>query len=339
MHYDLEAEARLAWASFPYFTDWAEHVGAGDPGFVRTGFLQLVPAPQAEALEANVEMHRAIGIDTGTIGPAEVAELVPGAVVDDVLVAAYEPRSGYADPSATAAGFIAAARTRGARLEQGRTVAAIAAEGERVVGVDTDRGRIAGPIVVVAAGAWSASLSGTVGVEIPVQPWRHDTAFLGLPDGHDASFPIVLDHGRQVYFRPEGREQMLAGLETANELGGAPDRPYRSIDAEAAAELIARVCARLPWMAGGSMRGSFPGQDGMTPDQRPIIDRAGPDGLVLLCGFSGTGFKTAPAIGSAVADWILDGGSPHQDIAPFTLRRFADGAPLVGPHPYGHLWQ
>ena len=42
MHYDLESESRLAWASFPYFTGWADLVGAGDPGFVRTGFLMLV---------------------------------------------------------------------------------------------------------------------------------------------------------------------------------------------------------------------------------------------------------------------------------------------------------
>lgn len=27
MHYDLASEARLAWASFPWFTDWAERVG------------------------------------------------------------------------------------------------------------------------------------------------------------------------------------------------------------------------------------------------------------------------------------------------------------------------
>ncbi|MFI5255237.1 MAG: NAD(P)/FAD-dependent oxidoreductase, partial [Candidatus Limnocylindrales bacterium] len=27
MHYDLESESRLAWASFPYFRDWTERVG------------------------------------------------------------------------------------------------------------------------------------------------------------------------------------------------------------------------------------------------------------------------------------------------------------------------
>ena len=81
--------------------DQNDRVGAGDPGYVRTGFLQLVPAALADALRANVAMHQGIGIDTRTVGPDEVAALVPGAVVDDIVVAAYEPRSGYADPSAT----------------------------------------------------------------------------------------------------------------------------------------------------------------------------------------------------------------------------------------------
>ena len=175
------------------------------------------------------------------------------------------------------------------------------------------RGRIGASVVVDAAGAWAPELARTVGLEVPVQPWRHDTAYLGLPEGRDASFPIVLDHGRQVYFRPEGHEQMLAGLETANELGGSPDRPFRPIDADVSAELVSRVCQRVPWMASGSLRGAFAGQDGMTPDQRPIVDRAGPDGFYLLCGFSGTGFKTAPAVGAGLADWILDGGPPHAD--------------------------
>jgi sarcosine oxidase subunit beta len=339
MHYDLEAEARLAWDSFPTFLEWDERVGAGDPAYVRTGFLQLVPSVLSDALRANVAMHQAIGIDTRLVGPADVAELVPGAVVDDIEVAAYEPLSGYANPSATAAGFIAAARAHGARLEQGLRVLSIDVEADQVVGVTTDRGSIEAPVVADVAGAWAPVLARTVGLEVPVQPWRHDTAFLGLPDGRAASFPIVLDNGRQVYFRPEGREQMLAGVETANELGGEPDRAFRPIDADVSATLVSRVVERVPWMAGGSLRGTFAGQDGMTPDQRAIIDRVGPDGFFLLCGFSGTGFKTAPAIGSHAADWIVDGGAPHADISAFTLRRFADGELLVGPHPYGHLWR
>src|SRR5512146_487423 len=53
MHYDLLAETRLAWASFPYFRDWAERVG-GDCGFTRTGFLWMESAEGEARLRANV---------------------------------------------------------------------------------------------------------------------------------------------------------------------------------------------------------------------------------------------------------------------------------------------
>ena len=102
MHYDLAVEAALAWASFPYFTSWAEHVGVGDPGFVRTGFLQLADEHDAAALRANVGEQLALGIRTGVVSPAEIAELVPGIVPDGIVCGAYEPLSGYADPSGTA---------------------------------------------------------------------------------------------------------------------------------------------------------------------------------------------------------------------------------------------
>ena len=104
MHYDLESDALLAWASFPYFRAWSDLVGAGDCGFVRTGFLQVMPEGLAPQLRANVGMQQSIGITTRVVGPAEIADLVPGAVTDDIGVGAYESESGYADPSGTADG-------------------------------------------------------------------------------------------------------------------------------------------------------------------------------------------------------------------------------------------
>src|SRR5659263_370788 len=67
MHYDLESDARLAWASFPYFRAWQDMVGAGDCGFVRTGFIQLMPETLAAHLRANVEMQQGIGITTRVV--------------------------------------------------------------------------------------------------------------------------------------------------------------------------------------------------------------------------------------------------------------------------------
>jgi Glycine/D-amino acid oxidases (deaminating) len=340
MHYDLESESRLAWASFPYFCDWAEKVGAGDCGFVRTGFVQLMPPQLAEQTRANVAMQQRIGIPTRIVQPAEIAELVPGARTDDIGVGAYEPESGYADPSGTAAGFLAAARAHGAQLMQGCTVRSVEVDGDAVVGVETDRGRFSAPIVVDVGGAWAAALARTVGVDVPVEAWRHDTAFFGLPSGRVTDFPIVIDEVNEVYFRPEGRDMMLVGLETNNEIGGSPDRPLSPASPASIEEMVQRLCLRVPWMADGTFRTAHGGQDGMTTaDQRPILGRAGPEGFYLACGFSGTGFKTAPAIGACMAELILDGRATTVDIAAYSLDRFAEGRLLVGEHPYGTFWR
>ncbi len=69
------------------------------------------------------------------------------------------------------------------------------------------------------------------------------------------------------------------------------------------------------------------------------MGRYGPDGLVLQTGFSGTGFKIAPAVGLAISELILDGAARSVDISPFAAGRFAAGKPLRGEHPYGDLWR
>jgi sarcosine oxidase subunit beta len=331
MHYDLTAESALAWKSFPYFLDWAGHVGAGDPGFVRTGFLEVVPPELLDAVRGNVANQQAIGVDTRVVTPAEIADLVPGIALDGIAAGAYEPRSGYADPTSTASGLIAGCR-----------VARLVVDGGRVTGVETDRGVFSAGAVAVAAGAWSAVIAATAGVELPVTPWRHETGYFGLPTGRSSDIPVVLDDVGGVYWRPEGKELLLVGLHAGNELGGSPDRPLAPMRAEIVEDMTARLVRRLPWMEHGTFRTGHSGQDGITPDQRAILGDAGEDGpagLYLACGFSGTGFKTAPAIGAAMADLILDGAATTADISAFSVDRFARGELIVGEHPYEALWR
>src|SRR3972149_8788232 len=97
MHYDFEAEARLAWESFQWFRDWKERVG-GDSGFTRTGFLQLVTREHVDALKANTHMLQRIGVPTMLVTADDVKRLAPQFVTDDFDLATYEPESGYADP-------------------------------------------------------------------------------------------------------------------------------------------------------------------------------------------------------------------------------------------------
>ena len=46
-------------------------------------------------------------------------------------------------------------------------------------------------------------------------------------------------------------------------------------------------------------------------------------GLFYFAGDCGSSFKTAPAIGRALAEWATAGQSQIVDIAPFGLGRFA----------------
>ena len=338
LHYHLLAETQLAWISFPYFRDWAERIG-GDCGFTKTGFLWIEPASGGDRLRANVADHRALGIETSVVDAAEMRLIAPGLAVEDDEVAAYEPGSGYADPFGTTSGFMRAARDRGARLVQGAEVTAIGVDGGRVTGVETSRGPFAAPVVVNAAGAWAGGMAALAGLEIPLTVWRHDTGYLGAPTDVARPIPVVIDGAHQMYFRPEGAELVLIGLEDHSGIGGSPDRDTSEADPDFSERATERIIRRVPGLIEGTFRASHSGQDGLTPDQRPILGPAGPEGFYLDCGHSGTGFKTAPAVGLAMSELILDGAAASVDIAPFAFERFAEGRLLVGEHGGEPIWR
>jgi glycine/D-amino acid oxidase-like deaminating enzyme len=338
MHYDLLAETKLAWASFPWFTEWAERVG-GECGFTRTGFLWIEPADGDDRLRKNVASHQALGIQTSVVDAEEIRRISPALAVGDGEVAAYEPDSGYADPSGTASGFLRAARGLGASLVQGAAVTAITVSGGRVTGVETTKGAFAAPVVVNVAGGWAARVAALAGLEIPVTVWRHDTGYLGAPEGMPRPLPVVIDNAREMYLRPEGSELVLIGLEDENELDGSPDRETSNARPGFADVATDRIIGRVPALADGTFRSAHSGQDGLTPDQRPILGAAGPDGFYLDCGHSGTGFKAAPAVGLGMAELIFDGAATSVDISPFGLDRFAAGRLLKGEHGGSPIWR
>jgi sarcosine oxidase subunit beta len=337
VYYDLLAESRLASESYGWFADWRERVG-GECGFTRTGFLWIEPVERIARVEANSASHRELGVDSRIIDAAGIRELFPGLEVGDE-VAAYEPSSGYADPFLTASGFLAAAKQRGARLVPGAEVTAIRTAGGRVTGVDTTRGSLDAPVIVNAAGGWAGRVAALVGLDIPVTVWRHDTGYLGVPASVARPIPVVIDVVNAMYFRPEGEDMVLVGLEDDNQMGGSPDRDtsdarpdFRDLAAE-------RIIRRVPGLIDGTFRTSHSGQDGLTPDQRPMLGAFGPDGFYLDCGHSGTGFKTAPAVGLAMAELIVDGAARTVDIAPFAPGRFEEGRLLVGEHGEEKIWR
>jgi len=337
MHYDLEADARLAWVSFQYFRNWHERVG-GECGFTRTGFLNIEPAEHVEHMRANVEMHRRIGIPADVISAADVKKMVPAFRTDDFEYAAFEPESGYADPVLTANSFLAAARACGATYVQDCEVSGIRLSGGKVVGVHTARGRFSAPVVVNAAGPWAAHIAGMAGVQIPITTWTHDVAHVRRPPGVDVH-PAVIDSSLSMYFRPDTGGLTLVALEDHNRLGEAPDAELGYAAKDFIERTVERICRRIPAMEAGSLHSTHVGRDGLTPDQRAVIGAFGPPGFYHATGFSGTGFKTAPAVGLCLSELIVDGAARTVDISGYDPGRFERGEFLKGEHDYGSIWR
>jgi len=337
MHYDLETESRLAWESFQYFDNWAERVG-GDCGFTRTGFLQFVLPEHEEQLKANIAMHQRIGIPTLLVDGEDVRRLAPSFKVDDIKLAAYEPESGHADPYATTAGFLDAARKMGARLVQDCEVTGIQVKGGKVSGVKSTQGDFSAPVVVNCAGPWAAGIGEMVGLELPVNTWRHDTMFVQRPKEMGRSHPTVIDNALSMYFRPETGGLTLMGLEDDNVLGESPEGNIDHAKPGFVERAIERICQRIPLMEQASLHSAHGGYDGISPDQRAILGQAGPEGFYLQCGFSGTGFKIGPAVGKCMAELILDGEAKTVDITPFHFQRFEEGDLIESEHGYGDIW-
>ena len=334
MHYDTEVDSRLAWVSFEYFRNWREMVG-GDCGFTRTGFIQIVESKHIEALKANITMHQQIGIPALLVTADDVKRLAPDLITDDIDVAAYEPESGYAMPSDTANALISAARDKGTRLVQGRAVTGIQTSGGKIAGVETSQGIFSAPVVVNSSGPWAGQFNKMVGLDLPYSTWRHDTMFVVRPP-QVGMHPTVIDFSNEMYFRPEGN-LTLVGLEDGNPLGESPDSDTDHAQKGFVERAIDRLCLRLPAMENGSLHSAHGGYDGITPDQHPMLGAAGPDGFYLDCGHSGTGFKTAPAIGLCMSELILDGAAKTVDISPLSPHRFANGQLIKGN--YENIWR
>jgi sarcosine oxidase subunit beta len=338
MHYDVRQDSELAWVSFQYFTNWAERVG-GDAGFRRTGFLQFVGPEFVEAMKANVKMHQQIGIPAMIVKADDVKRLAPTFASEDVEVAAFEPESGYADPTGTANAFLNAARAKGARLIQDCAVTGIKATGGRVAGVVTAQGEFSAPIVVNAAGAWAGKLNQMAGLNLPYDTWRHDTMFVARPRQIGPSHPTVIDFANEMYFRPEGN-LTLVGLEDGNPLGESPDGDTDHAQKGFVERGIDRICRRIPIMENGALHSAHGGYDGITPDQHAMLGQSpfGPQGFYLDCGHSGTGFKISPAVGLCMSELILDGKAKTVDISIYSPSRFTEGKHIVGEHSYSSIW-
>jgi sarcosine oxidase subunit beta len=227
------------------------------------------------------------------------------------------------------------------RYRPNTPVASLLADGGRVIGVETrgsgdgagSGGREYAGTVVLAAGVWSPPLLRAAGVSLPIETELHRVAVLAHTPG--GGTPVAcIDSATQTYFRPEAANIMTLVGSFAGLRGGDPDATPAATG-EDLAPLVEAASRRVPALADAGIARGVTGVYDMTPDARPLLGRLpGLDGLIVAAGFSGMGFKIAPAVGEAIAGLIMGAPGGSVDLAPFRPGRIGDGQPIDPPNPY-----
>jgi sarcosine oxidase subunit beta len=291
-------------------------------------------AAKPEWLEAARRIRKE-GSAIEEISPSDLGKKCPGITLEGIELALWEPEYGYADPYGTTNALANGARQRGAEVYLSTAVSKISLSSGKVAGVELKDGmKLAADTVIVAAGPWTKSLVADVGYDLPIFPERHEMAVLEAEGRAREFMPFSwCDDVLCSYARPDGDRVVLAGLWAGGGTGvrneEAP-RPERVTDLENFREglsddenaaILAQLVPRFPNLAELGIRPGYAALYDMSPDDNPIIGKVPTiEGLYVVCGSSGHGFKMGPAVGEEVARLVATGNS--RLLAPFSVERF-----------------
>lgn len=303
-------------------TLWQElEAETGKQVLVRCGGLELA-APgfqHTRAARASADEH---GLAYEWLSPAEARDRWPAFHVPDDWDALYSPDSGFLLTKPALHGMAERARSLGATIVPNTAVTDLRIEPQGIR-VDTSQGAFTADSAVITAGAWAPRL--LADLHLPLHVRRKTLWWQGVdePERYQPDrFPVFVadsDAGEIYGFPVFGSP----GLKIANHQGGEtvnPDtvnRETRPGENRACLELANRV---LPGVLPGVVKSAVCLYT-MTPDADFIVDRHPGDHRVAIgAGFSGHGFKFAPAIGEMLAQLILD--TSANPMSRFAISRF-----------------
>ena len=319
--FGTEINVRLSLVSLPMLDRFEEELGQ-PIDLRRCGYLFLLTDERDVAsFRAQVAMQRRLGARTELLDGDEVRAMLPLMHLDDVMAGSWNPDDGLADPNGVVQGYISGARRLGVECLNETEVVAIRVENGRVCAVETNRGTIAAPVVVNAAGPWAGKVGAMAGVEVPVVPVRRQIAVTTPIPQLPSDFPFVIDFARSLYFHREG-PGLLTGMSNPNEQVGFDQR----VDHDWELVHFAAAIERMPLLADVGISSRWAGLYEVSPDAHPILGRVPEvEGLYCIAGFSGHGFMHGPVCGLLLAEEILDGRAHTLDIDSLSLSRFREG--------------
>ncbi|MFM9852070.1 MAG: FAD-dependent oxidoreductase [Sphingomonadaceae bacterium] len=279
-----------------------------------------------------------IGVDVRRLTPAQVKEIWPLCITDDLIGAIQHPEDGYIQPADLTQALAKGARQRGATIYRNTVVNAITQQPNGEWLISTDQGDIICEHVVSCTGNFARQTGAMVGLDIPVIPVEHQYVVTeqhpaimarkaaGLPE-----MGVLRESDASYYMREEAGGLLLGPYEK-----GAPacyiDGPSSNSEYELFPDALDRLepyimaaMARVPAFGEVGIKKVYNGAIAYTPDGSPIVGPAwGLKNFWLNEGHS-FGVTAAGGAGWQIAHWIVD-GEPTIDMMGVDPRRFGDYA-------------
>lgn len=284
------------------------------------GYLILLSSEEeVSVFKKSIALQNANGVASRLLNVDEIAARVPSLNLEGIIAASFYERDGTADPSGVVQGYIKGAREEGVKLFTEISVTAILSDDGKILGVETNQGRINTPLVINAAGAWAGKIGDMAAVPLPITPERQQIVVTNPLPELPNDFPFVIDFKQRLYFHQEGK-----GLLTGQSMVGRAPSFDETVDKDWTVEHLGNAIERLPLLEKASVMTQWAGLYENTPDAHPIIGKAGKEGFYVIAGFSGHGFMHGPIAGLLLAEQILDGEAKTVDISELAFERFSD---------------
>ena len=303
-HSDL-AKIHLGKRSLEIFSNWEKQHG-DDIEWYKGGYSFLAyDAENERVLKELTEWQSLHALNISWLDKQELLAIIPNLKQENLIGGTYSPDDGSASPLKAAFSFYQRSKDYQAMYRFNESVIAFKANGNKVIGVKTDKGEYYSNWVINAAGGWADTLSAKLGVHVPVIPDSHEAAItepvarLFHPMFVDMR-PFPGSANFYFYQHPTGKiifcmtpEPTIPGIHTITSGGFLPKAARRLIEI---LPVLKHIRVRRVW------RGVYP----MTPDGSPIIGEvAGLDGYILAVGMCGQGFMFGPGVGKLLTQMLL----------------------------------
>jgi glycine/D-amino acid oxidase-like deaminating enzyme len=289
----------------------------GSAGFDKTGTLVVATDPEVEAFtKTGIALAKAAGYQADYLtDPDDILKIMPDLSLDGVLGAGWTPDDGYFDPTMASNTFARKMRANGGHALTYTKVDKVLMNGNRVTGVQTEKGDFDLDVVVDASGPWTRFTGRMVGLELPIWHTKAEVFFL-VPPGKklDYVFP-VLKYPR-FYARREGDNIFICKAHLTMDLNDPmhagiwdPDLlpPTGATDQYFLDFLFDELEEHAPRLLNSGLAFSWLGYRAEPPDFMPILGDTPVDGYMLAIGCGGNGVIEGPAVGRDMAKYIATG--------------------------------